>query len=358
MMRVLHLIDSQADFQTRRCAEQLSRSLLGPDVLIETRVIPPVAVPWRFLSAWRNLRYGGDFDLVHAWGPAALAAAVLGTRQRLLYTPPVDIGPRAAHWLTAILPYRDLQVICPSGSLHRALVSHGVPLERCHLIRPGVDFARIRRRKDPAFRAALGLADTDYVLLAAGESTRAASHEDAIWAAGILQKLDPRYKLLLWGRGSRLPALEQFHRTVGDIPFVHIAEQRLGRSVDFEELLPAADLIINSATGSVSLLPLQIVMAGALPIVSTVTYTASELLEDHHTALMAPKHSPRLLAQRILELREDPTLQWQMADTARAEAYEFFPLTHFLEEYRQLYRQLATGNPPPPAATPSLPHTA
>jgi glycosyltransferase involved in cell wall biosynthesis len=233
-----------------------------------------------------------------------------------------------------------------------------VPSEKCHLIRPGVDFARIRRRKDPAFRAALGLADTDYVLLAAGESTLAASHEDAIWAAGILQKLDPRYKLLLWGRGPRLPALEQFHRAVGDIPLVHIAEQRLGRAVDFEELLPAADLIINSATGSVSLLPLQIVMAAALPIVSTVTYTASELLEDHHTALMAPQHSPRLLAQRILELREDPTLQWQLADTARAEAYEFFPLTHFLEEYRQLYRQLATGNPPSPAATPSLPHTA
>ncbi|MGE5610603.1 MAG: glycosyltransferase family 4 protein [Bacillota bacterium] len=344
MMRVLHLVDSRADFQSHRCAEHLSRSL-GPDAAAELRSVD-CHRPRHFLAALRQLRQTHDFDLLHAWGTGALALAALGTSCRILYTPPVDIAPRTVRWLRAILAYRDIQIICPSASLHRALVTHGVPAENCHVIRPGVDFSRIRRRKDPALRAALGLADTDYVLLAAGESIPAACHADAVWAAGILHKLDPRYRLLLWGRGDRLPSILRFHQQVGEAP-LHVAEERLRRSVDFEELLPAADLIVNSATGSVALLPLQIAMAAALPIVSTATYTASELLEDHHTALIAPKHSPRLLAQRILQLREDSSLQWHLADKARAEAYEFFPLTRFLDDYRQLYRQLIAPTPQP-----------
>jgi len=76
-----------------------------------------------------------------------------------------------------------------------------------------------------------------------------------------------------------------------------------------------------TARGRVATLPIAICMAAALPIVSTVTYTVSELLEDRHTALMAPPGKPRLLARRVLDLLEDPTAQWSIADMARTEAY-------------------------------------
>ncbi|MEI6876686.1 MAG: glycosyltransferase [Spirochaetota bacterium] len=85
-------------------------------------------------------------------------------------------------------------------------------------------------------------------------------------------------------------------------------------------------------------------MAAGLPIVSAVTYSISELLEDHHTALMVPPGSPRAMAQRILELKEDSHLQWQLADRASAEAYDFYALTRFIDEHRKLYTQTATGN--------------
>ncbi|MGA2502074.1 MAG: glycosyltransferase, partial [Tepidisphaeraceae bacterium] len=90
-------------------------------------------------------------------------------------------------------------------------------------------------------------------------------------------------------------------------------------------------------------LPVAIAMAAGLPMVSAVTYSISELLEDHHTALLVPPGSPRALAQRILELKEDSHLQWQLADTARAEAYDFYALTRFIDEHRALYTQLASG---------------
>ena len=77
---------------------------------------------------------------------------------------------------------------------------------------------------------------------------------------------------------------------------------RAPREISFEELLTAADIMLVSARGAVATLPIAIAMASGLPIVSTVTYTTSELLEDRHTALMTPPAKPRLLARRILDL--------------------------------------------------------
>jgi glycosyltransferase involved in cell wall biosynthesis len=126
---------------------------------------------------------------------------------------------------------------------------------------------------------------------------------------------------------------------------LRVAERVLRTRMEFEELLPAADLVVNGATGTIATLPICMAMAAGLPIVSTVTYTASELLEDRHTAVMVPKRSPRLMAQKVLQLREDPELQWRLSDMARTEAYEYFSLTRFLDQWRGVYRQWSKGEP-------------
>ncbi len=58
---------------------------------------------------------------------------------------------------------------------------------------------------------------------------------------------------------------------------------------------------------------------------------------------MSPAHKPRLLARRILDLEEEPAVQWKIADMARTEAYEYFAMSRFLEQWRAVYRQLASG---------------
>ena len=218
-----------------------------------------------------------------------------------------------------------------------------MPLERCHLVRPGVDFGRVRRRRDPALRQALGIGETDHVLLAPGESTPEADHERAVWAGSILGVLDSKYKVLLWGRGPPPGGPRCWGQGSGSRTLSASRKKRLGRAVEFEELLPAADTVLVAAGRPVATLPIAICMAAALPIVATVTYTTAELLEDRHTAAMVPPGPPRFLARRFLELQEDASLQWSIADMARTEAYEYFSLTRFLSQYRAVYRQLAAG---------------
>jgi glycosyltransferase involved in cell wall biosynthesis len=241
------------------------------------------------------------------------------------------------------MEYRAVEVVAATSTQQRMLLMRGVALDHCHVIRPGVAFGRVKRRRDRALREALGFCDRDVVLLAPGESTRHANHRAAAWAASILHVLDERYKLLVWGRGDELGPIHAFPRQQGIPDLLSIAEERLGRRVEFEELLPAADVVVNTSTGPAPTLALSICMAAGLPIVSTVTYTVGELLEDRHTALLVPKAVPKLIAQRVLQLRENAELQWRISDMARTEAYEYFALTRFLEQYRAVYRQVAAG---------------
>ena len=48
-------------------------------------------------------------------------------------------------------------------------------------------------------------------------------------------------------------------------------------------------------------------------------------------------------ARRVLDLLEDSSVQWSIADMARTEAYEYFSFTRFVNQFRTLYRQLAKG---------------
>ncbi len=266
--------------------------------------------------------------------------AAVGGHQRILYSPIAFPRRRGIRWLRSIMDYRDVQLICPTDTLRRAFVEHGVPIERCHMIRPGVDFSRINRRRDPALRSALGFGEEDCVLLAVGESTRAADHAHSAWAAVVLHVLDRRNKLLLWGRGPLAEQTARFVDRLEQPELCRIATERLGKSVTLEQLLPAVDVALVTARAPVPTLPIAICMAAALPIVAVVSSTVSELLEDRHNAMLVGSNSPRGIARRVLDIREDPNLQWAICDMARTEAYEYFSQSRLLQQFRSVYRQV------------------
>lgn len=337
-VRALHLFGTAPDYQTERASGALAEKM-GPGFEISTCAIGPGGRFRNVASAALGLRrMARGVDLIHAWDEAAFAAAAVAGVGPILFSPPRPLGRRAVGWVRAVLNYRDVRLVLPAATERRRCVERGIPPDRCLVIRPGVDFSRVRRRRDPDLRRALGLADADHVLLAPGESTEPADHERAVWAGSILGVIDPKYKILLWGRGPRARRAAALGGRLRQPDLVRVAEARLGRRIGFEELLSAADTTLVAAREGAATLPVAACMAAGLPIVSTVSYTLGELLEDRHSAVMAPPGSPRHLARRFLDLQADPALRWAVADTAKAEAFEYFPLTRFLDEYRALYR--------------------
>jgi glycosyltransferase involved in cell wall biosynthesis len=333
MLRVLQLIDRDAGFQNRTAAEQLGRGM-GAEFQIALETVHP-GMPG-ILDSYRRIRHALNFDLVHAFGSAALTVACINGG-KIIYTPEAP-SARAARWLRAIAGHRDIHIVCPTDTMRRYFVERGVPIERCLLIRPGVEFGKIKGRRNDILRGSLGLMPSDHVMLAAGESTRAGNHRLAVWAGSILHVLDSKHRLLLWGKGHMSDSVIRFANRLKRPGYLTVA-----RHLSIEELLPAADTVLITPEGPSETLPIAICMAAGLPIIATVTPTVAELLEDRHTALLTTKPQPRLIAQRILDLLADAKLRWSIADMARTEAFEYFSLTRFLDQHRALYRQFAAN---------------
>src|ERR1700683_287258 len=87
MTRVLHLLDSEADFQTRYCADMLSARLGEPFRFSRVTIGRGGNLPQR-LSAIRFLRkQESQFDILHAWASQAATIADLGWSKQILHTP-------------------------------------------------------------------------------------------------------------------------------------------------------------------------------------------------------------------------------------------------------------------------------
>ena len=253
MVRILQLLAEEADFQTRRGIEALARDA-GPgfDVVVRTvgRGGSSRGAAGEVGRLWREPP--GRGTIIHAWGLGALTIAAMGGRGPIVFSPTRFLGAQSVRWLRAVIGCRDVHIVCPTATLRRFCIEHGIPLERCHLIRPGVEFARVQRRRNPALRRQLGFSEQDHVVLVPGESTRAAAHEHAVWTIAIAHFLDPRCKLLMWGRGARAAAAARRADRLSGTSLLGLAEPMLRRPVEFEELLPAADSVLITARAPVA----------------------------------------------------------------------------------------------------------
>ena len=142
--------------------------------------------------------------------------------------------------------------------------------------------------------------------------------------------------MLFWGRGSDAPAVERLHRNWEGRHLVN-ACSILGSQTTFESLLPAADMALVTAPERLAVTPVLACMTAQIPLIAPGTYAVTELLEDHHTALLYREVRPRLIAQRTLMMWEQPALRRQLTDQARAAAYQHFSATTFADAMRRIY---------------------
>lgn len=339
MAKVLHLLESEPDYQSQLGSEQLTRNGAGVVHTIGRGGVYSNI----FMGAIRLRKEAAPYDLIHAWGENALTLAALTSGKRIIYSPTRFPNLNARRWLRATVSVRDVQVVCPTHQMHRAMVKTGIPIERCHLIRPGVDFARLHKRRDDDFRAALGFSKDDFLILPCGEQTQGANHHLGIVSATVLHVYHPRYKLLLWGRGPKKELERRFCALMLPNKFITFATDKFGSDISYEKVLSAADMVFVTADAPAPTLSIAITMASGIPIISTVSPTVAELLEDRHNCLMVTRPTSRLISRKALDLNDDAQLRWKLTDTAKTEAYEYFSMSRFVDQYRAVYEQAAMG---------------
>ena len=339
MISVLHVFDGSLDGEDRRTRGQLAA---GPwtDVRCVSLQLGPGGRARDPVAAAGLVRRASP-DVVHAWGSAALATAAMSGAKAIVYSPTTCTGG-TRQLLRWVHRWRPLHVISRTAA-EQAPLREAVPGARFSVIRPAV--VEPATPAAEALRQSLGIAVDDVVMLTVGESTRAADHASAVWATGILNVLDPRFKVLLWGRGPMAESAVKLAGKLRQRDMVRVAEPAGSPAVAWESLVALADVALLTAAGPVATWPVAAVMAGGLPIISTIDRTTRDFVTPS-TAKLATDRSPRTLARCVLDVREDTAATAARVAAARTVAADLFSADRLMAAYAAVYREAAGVAPP------------
>ena len=368
-MRVLHLIDAASPQATGTTLAMLAESvdqadpfeqhvvvLGGPSLTRSAQIAGihtavSVGVPYgQAMLGWSSVRrhaqLHGPFDLIHCWSVGALflAAVVFRTVPRIL-TLTVEPSPKTVRWLAALKrEARGRTVLLPiTSTIQQGVLSGGVEGSDVHLLRPGIAMGKIDPGTREALRKGWGApSDHTKVLALLSDPTDAADTVAAgmamIMAQNGWRTKGMQLRLLVHPNQANRFRFQRTARHMGRSTCV-IQEPKLTHPW---QVLPGCDLALamGSHAGGLSLMW---AMAGNIPVIGQATYAISEMVEDHHSALLAPPDSSPGIALGMTKLLTDPQLAWKLRDTARHEAYSFFSVHRYRQSIHTVYEQVAQG---------------
>lgn len=343
MVQVLHLMSTAGNLHAERTSA-LIRRFAADGISIATRSIGRGGVYRNVAHAAMSLRFGRGipFDVIHAFDSSSLLAACAAPSP-LVFSAPEFPASVPAWWRRAMV-YRNGTAITTTAVHRRRLIAQDIPAPRCDVIPPPLDLQALSAEPDAELRSSLGFSPEDRIILAPGESNRSAGHLLSLHTISILHVLDPRYRMLIWGRGQTVGRLESLARSFRQPQLLVVAERTLGRRIEFERLVRSADLALV-ASPLPPVMATAMCMAAGLSIVSGISPCCAELLQEGLTASLAPTFAPRLIAQRLLQAIEDPATAMQWGRYAQSEAGRRFEPTQAVSRFVGLYRHAAGVSP-------------
>lgn len=289
------------------------------------RLIPPVsfALSSLFVVVWSILRHRPrtvfcvEPTLLAA--PAAILAAKLVGARRVLHVQDLEIDAAFAvgHLKPGLLQRAAVlferqtlkgfdRVIAISHRMAERLAEKGVRRERMKVVRNWVDLGRIKPQTGPnAYRAELGIADTDKVALYSGNIGAKQALEVAFEAAALLASRTDIWFVIAGEGPEKAPLMARY----GSLPNVRFLP--LQPAARLPELLNMADVHLLPQHAGVADLVLPSKLAGMLASGKPVLVTADEGTELYDvldgTGILVPAGDSAAMAGEITLLADTGT---------------------------------------------------
>ena len=364
VMRVLHLLDSTCGWEQRLAITQMLDRFdpgivecvvasIDPShsakLMSEANVVPlprRLALPALAAPAIRSLNQSNRFDIIHAWGaPAAAAARAALPESSPLVISVFDPG-RASTDMRILLTVQASGPCvfgCAAERVRRRMVEQGVEFDSCAVIRPGVDFKTIREAKNADLRSQLGIDRECFVAITPEPPSDRGGHRSAIWAVAMHAHLNNNIRLLIPGDSKAIADLRRLALS-GENPDSIVFTKAQYR---FEELQAVADALICSGVDDVSTTALAWAMASGVTVVSPAIYCVAELLSNDLNGMLFKAEESwtrrgRQICVRLGKARQAAKLR----EVARGQAYEVFSVRRSVDQHRQLYENVLAGAAP------------
>ena len=290
-------------------------------------------------------------DLVHFFLPEAYLvgglAARLAPRCRTImsrrslnrYQAKHPLAARAERWL-----HRRMDaVVANSEAVMGELRAEGVPAERLHVIRNGIEVERFAAGSRSDARDRLGLAADALVMVMLATLLPYKGHELVLRAlASIADSLPDGWRLLLAGRDEGLgPSLRAQAEALGLADNVVFLGEVAVEAVP--EVLAAGDIgVLGSLEEGFPNAAVE-GMAAGLAMVVTDVGGASEAVDGGTSGLVVPANDPQAMGQALLALAGDPAKRARLAEAGRLRARTHFSIERCVADYEALYDSLLQG---------------
>ena len=280
-----------------------------------------------------------EIDIVHAhvardYPLAALAARRAGAR--LVLTRHVLFPLSRIHKLTL---RRTSRVIAVSQAVADSLQAQGIfdpgKIVRVH---NGIDVDRFSKGREDRDSREPGTARKLLVGMV-GHLAPIKGTEDFIRAAALLcdRRSDVEFVIAGEDKSRDGEHRRQLEALINELKLNHRLSLT-GWVADVAKFLPTLDLFVSSSRSEPFGLAIIEAMAGGVPVVSTMSEGACEIIDDNQTGCLVPVGDVDGLASSIDELLSEPKERARLGENARRAVRERFSLEKMLAATEQVYR--------------------
>lgn len=305
---VVGCIVQQLDEPVELLNKALEYGIEAHPIVINNRRFPLDIL--RFLFHVRRL----DIDLIHTHG---YKASIVGFVAHVLLQLP--ILPTCHLWFWSkectlkfrlmigleIFLYRYFKTITVvSLPIKQTLVGRGVPAERIHIIKNGInldDFAPIGEADKARIRDEMGIEPGRHVIINLGRLTEQKAHIDIIRAAQIMKDKGYRFVFLIVGDGE---LREYLARKIQE----HQVEEQvwlLGFRQDARSLLQISDVFILPSMDEGLPMALLEAMASRIPVIATPVGDVPEVLAYGRNGILIEKNDPNSIENALTSILEN-----------------------------------------------------
>ena len=269
---------------------------------------------------------------------------------RLAETPVIAAALHSTGWpdgvgrLNRMLTHVTDAFIGVAQSHGRHLVEvKGFPKHKVHVIPNGVDTQRFAPPPDVhALRAALGISPSAPVVGIVAALRPEKNHALFLQAARRVLDQLPQAQFVIVGDGPERPRLERQVRELGLAEAVHF----LGNREDVPAVVSTFDVFALSSDNEANPVSILEAMSLGKPVVATQVGSIAESVHDGRTGYLVPVGDAPAMAERWLELLDNPLEAKSLGAAGRAQVVAHSSLSAMIDGYEQLIEQIYSSKDP------------